>query len=120
MIRTVLRLLILVTLLTGVTLPKATAALASLGLSGSQTIVICTGEGLRTITLSADGTPVEQPETQDHDCLLVQAIAPPPTALPERPQPLVIARLSALAAATTHARARPLFDAPARAPPLQP
>ncbi|MFU1477543.1 hypothetical protein ACM25N_07490 [Roseovarius sp. C7] len=119
MIRTVLRLLLLVALLTGVTLPKATAVLASLGLSHSQTIVICTGEGLRTITLSADGTPVEQPETEAHDCLLVQALTPPATPLPERPQSIVIARIFGQSQSIRPVHNRPLHDAPARAPPTR-
>lgn len=43
----------------GLIVPKSTVLLADLGIISGQVIVICTGEGLRQITLDADGTPVE-------------------------------------------------------------
>ena len=43
----------------GLVVPKSTVLLAELGIISGHVIVICTGEGLRKITLDADGNAVE-------------------------------------------------------------
>lgn len=80
-----LRLCLLLGVILGVVLPKSSAALADLGLINARTVVICTGQGLEVITLTADGTPAEDMPAATHDeppCLLVHTldgvIAPPP------------------------------------------
>lgn len=74
-------------LILGTVAPKATAALASLGLSRGDIIVICTGEGLRTLRLDEAGEPVELTKTPEH-CLLVHALDRP--VQPPRPARPVI------------------------------
>ncbi|MEQ9257875.1 MAG: hypothetical protein RIG84_02120 [Roseovarius sp.] len=56
-------------------------ALAGLGLAGDRVIVICTGDGLRTLRLAPDGTPQEISDKADL-CALVHAAD---TAVPPRP-----------------------------------
>lgn len=43
----------------GLIVPKSTVLLADLGIISGDVIVICTGEGLRQISLDADGNPVD-------------------------------------------------------------
>lgn len=76
MIARLAHILLVLCLMLGVVAPKASAALASLGLSRGDIIVICTGEGLRTIRLDETGKPVEMTSTPDH-CLLVHALDVP-------------------------------------------
>lgn len=76
MIARIAHILLVLSLTLGVVAPKASAALASLGLIRGDVIVICTGEGLRTIHLGGDGKPVELSDTPQH-CLLVHALDAP-------------------------------------------
>lgn len=60
--------------------PRLSAALGT-AFGGTYTIVICTGTTLETITLDADGNPVERQEHSDQPCTLhalgaVEASAP--------------------------------------------
>jgi hypothetical protein len=91
--------------------------LAQLGLIDGQVLVICTGTGLETIILGADGTPIESSHTS-HPCLLVHATDTSTSVLP----PIVRATFASLtfpsgdktdAPGTLHRH-----DADPRAPPL--
>ncbi len=80
MIARLAHILLALCLTLGIVAPKASAALASLGMSRSDIVVICTGEGLRSIRLDETGEPVELSETPEH-CLLIHALdiaVPPP------------------------------------------
>ncbi|WP_411836934.1 hypothetical protein [Paracoccus sp. ME4] len=113
---TVLRLVLLLGVILGVVLPKSSAALAQLGLVDDRVVVICTGHGMQTITLSDDDRPLP-PQVHDAPCLLV---APSDGAAPVAPPVWV-----ALAGGPARPAGRDLWraaDAPgpghARAPPL--
>ncbi len=54
-------------------LPQSSAVLAGLGLADGRVMVICTGDGLRTITLDDAGTPVEV-SSETEVCALVHAV----------------------------------------------
>ncbi|MEO3415172.1 hypothetical protein AAFO92_10985 [Roseovarius sp. CAU 1744] len=43
----------------GILLPQGSALLAAAGLADGRVLVICTGDGLRTIRISDEGEPVE-------------------------------------------------------------
>lgn len=73
MIARLAHILLALCLMLGVIAPKASAALASLGLSRGDVIVICTGEGLRTIRLDDTGKPVELTKAPEL-CLLSHAL----------------------------------------------
>jgi len=62
--------LIVLTIL-GLLMPRVSAAVA-LVMPGSQSVVICTGDGMQTIVIDADGTPVPVSHRADH-CLLSHA-----------------------------------------------
>lgn len=70
--RIVLVMLLSVSLL----LPMVSTALAAIGLSGSERIVICTGNGLQAITLDAEGNPSEPAQGVDEEipCALVHTV----------------------------------------------
>lgn len=55
----------------GILMPKVSAAVATLAPS-VETVVICTGDGLRTIRIDPDGSPVPISHHADH-CLLTHA-----------------------------------------------
>jgi len=82
----------------GMLAPLGPGALAALGLADGRVMVICTGDGLRTLRIGADGQPVETSDTAQF-CALSQATdtaaapVPPParvallfTATPVLPQ----------------------------------
>lgn len=64
------RLLILPLLLAALLLPQLSAAVAS-AVGGTWTVVLCTGDGLRTVVMGADGQPVED-TGHESPCALVQ------------------------------------------------
>jgi hypothetical protein len=70
----------------GLLLPRMSAAVATMA-PGVVTLVICTGDGLRTIRIDPDGTPVEVSDHPDH-CVLSHAadtavrVVPAPLLLP--------------------------------------
>ncbi len=72
MIKSVVRLLLLLGVLVGIVLPKSSVALAQLGLIDGQVLVICTGSGFQTLVLDKGGTPVGSSHAA-HPCLLVHA-----------------------------------------------
>ena len=76
-----LRTVIFALLFAGLLLPKASAVLAAMLPGAFQTIVICTGTGLQTITLAPDGTPVETTDQAPENCTLFKASLSAP--LPE-------------------------------------
>ncbi len=81
MVRSLLRILLLLGVLTGIVLPNSSVALAQLGLLDGRIMVICTGHSLRTIVLDADGQPVESRRTEA-PCLLAHGCAPSATPPP--------------------------------------
>lgn len=64
-------LLICLTIL-GLLAPRISAGLA-LAAPGAQTVVICTGMGMQTLRLDAEGNPLPAEEAQPDLCLLVHA-----------------------------------------------
>ncbi|MEG3661620.1 DUF2946 family protein [Celeribacter halophilus] len=65
-----IRIFLLLGVMLGIVGPKSSALMAQLGLINARTIVICTGDGLQTITLDANGNPVEHQETRSQPCPL--------------------------------------------------
>lgn len=55
----IIHILLFLGVASGLIVPKSTVLLAELGIISGDVIVICTGEGLRQISLDADGNPVE-------------------------------------------------------------
>lgn len=96
--------------------PLGGGALAGL-LGDARTVVICTGDGLRTLTLGEDGSPVETVDIAEI-CALVQAVD---TASAAHPAQLRNAEFTTLASAMAdHAipRQAPALPSLPRAPPL--
>nr|WP_321445555.1 hypothetical protein [uncultured Cohaesibacter sp.] len=60
------RLILLIGLFMGFLVPQVSAGLVGLGLVSSQTIVICTGNSLETITIDEHGNPVKSSATSQH------------------------------------------------------
>ena len=99
----------------GLLLPKATAALAAMGLLG-ETIVICTGEGMTTITLDAQGKPIST-TTSGEPCGLLAPVSH--LAVPSPDWTPAERRLAAARAAPPQARPPALTGVPPpRAPPF--
>ncbi len=73
MIRAVSRYLILAVLTLGILLPQASAVMAGLGLVDGRVVVICTGDGLRTLRIDDTGVPVEISQEAEL-CALVHAL----------------------------------------------
>lgn len=67
----------------GIILPKAAAALALVLPTYGQTITICTPAGLSTITLDANGNPVQEIDSETAPCLMAQATLVQPATLPD-------------------------------------
>lgn len=86
MIHAVYRSLLLAVLTLGILLPQASAVMAGLGLADGRVVVICTGDGLRTLRIDDRGVPVEVSQEAEL-CALVHALdisgadAPPDGAL---------------------------------------
>jgi hypothetical protein len=57
--RRLVHILLFLGVASGLIVPKSTVLLAELGIINGHVIVICTGEGLRKITLDADGNAIE-------------------------------------------------------------
>ena len=72
MLRPVTRTILLIATILGILLPQGSAFLASMGLAKGQLIVICTGDGMRTIRLDDHGNPVETGEESEF-CALTHA-----------------------------------------------
>ncbi|MHC0053851.1 hypothetical protein [Actibacterium sp. D379-3] len=111
--------LLVVALCLGLIWPKASAVVSLLLPGTVQTIVICTGDGLVTVTIGPDGAPVRTGETEEAPCTIG-------TAVTADAAPLSFWQ----ALARDHALRRPLYARiarslppyarrrPARAPPL--
>ncbi len=65
----------------GILAPQGSGLIAALGLADGRVMVICTGDGLRTIRIGEDGTPAEVSQTADH-CALVHAAGTATAAAP--------------------------------------
>ena len=68
----IIRLALALMLVSSLVLPK-TGWIVAHWLFGAQTVVICTGTQLITLTLDADGQPVETASPHVHDCALSKA-----------------------------------------------
>ena len=90
----------------GILAPQGAGLLAAAGLADGRVLVICTGDGLRTLRIGDDGKPVEISQTADF-CALVHAAdtatppspAPAPGKLLEAREPIIAQPLRALALA---------------------
>jgi hypothetical protein len=112
--RLIRSLLIALTIL-GLLLPRIGAAV-TLVAPGVRTIVICTGEGLQTIRIDADGTPVQGVDHADH-CVLAHAVD---TAVRTEPAPLLaplVDRVTWASGDLVRARGYHAARPPPRAPP---
>ena len=109
------RCLTILALTLGLVFPKAGWVVAHWAF-GAQTVVICTGHDLITITLDADGNPVETKDAAHQACTLGKADAslpPTPLAAPaDRPEPVQHATLQS----SQHGRSSSNAHLP-RAPP---
>ena len=87
MVRFAARFLIVAILATGLIAPLASAALAALGQADGRLVVICTGDGLRTIRINDAGEPVGISQEKEL-CALVGAVstALPPVSTTARPR----------------------------------
>lgn len=83
----------------GILAPQGSGVAMALGLADGRVMVICTGDGLRTLRIGKDGVPAELSETADH-CALVHAAD---TAAGAAPQPAP----EALSCSTAAALPRP-------------
>lgn len=114
LVRVARSLLIVLTIL-GILMPRISAAIA-FAASGVETVVICTGDGLRTIRIDADGNPVPVTEHPDH-CLFAHvadtAVRAVPPALPATLVATVPRRSGDLVVLSAERAVRP----PPRAPP---
>ncbi|MDX8350282.1 hypothetical protein SLH49_20005 [Cognatiyoonia sp. IB215446] len=58
----------MVLLVAGLIAPRMSAAIAQV-IPGVQVMVICTGDQMVTLTIGADGEPIEVTDTADHVCI---------------------------------------------------
>jgi hypothetical protein len=68
-----LRALLVVLLVSGLLAPRMSAVLAQV-IPGIQTMVICTGDELMTITIGTDGVPIETQEQTQHPCVVTEGV----------------------------------------------
>jgi len=100
----------------GILAPQSAGLLAAAGLAKGRVLIVCTGDGVRTMQFGADGAPVEVSENSQH-CALVHAtgtaaaIAPAPP-----PQRLAIANAGPLTRQPAQVAQQVLPSRP-RAPP---
>ena len=102
-------------LVLGLILPKATAGLAAVGLAGT-TVVICSGDKLVTITLDADGNPISSIASEE-PCGLVVPVTDLSTPKPDW-TPAERRMATALATPTYPPALAPTGPPPPRAPPF--
>lgn len=65
----------------GILAPQGAGLLAAAGLAQGRILVVCTGDGLRTLHIDPDGIPAEISDTADH-CALVHAAGTAPAVVP--------------------------------------
>lgn len=114
------RILLTIALCLGIVIPKVGSAVQMLVLGELQTVVLCTGDGMVTIQIDAEGNPVEtHDEAEPAPCVLGHIILAGPAYLPLWQ---VLARDHAQSAGLFEQtpRTEPPFRLrkPARAPPL--
>ncbi len=68
-----LRALLVVMLVAGMLAPRMSTVLAQV-IPGVQTMVICTGDALVTITMGADGVPIETADQVQHPCVMASGV----------------------------------------------
>ncbi|WP_306116196.1 MULTISPECIES: hypothetical protein [unclassified Roseovarius] len=89
MFRAVSRYLILAFLALGLLLPQASGVMAGLGLADGRVLVICTGDGLRTLRIDDAGNPVEVSQEAEL-CALLHATPLTAAELPQSAAPRLI------------------------------
>ncbi len=67
------RALLVVLLVFGLLAPRMSAVLAQV-IPGIQTMVICTGDQMITLTIGADGVPVETVSENPHPCVMADGV----------------------------------------------
>lgn len=108
---------LLIGVMLGIVGPKSSALMAELGLIDARVIVICTGNGLETILLDANGNPVNAEPMRHDPCPLTDATQTPDfaaltapfaslPALADYPRPAEVDGVQA-AAVLPHPRAPP-------------
>lgn len=112
----ILRALLTLLLVFGIAAPKAGWLIAHWAL-GAETLVICTGTQLVTLTLDADGNPVEGSTPQAHDCVFAKGDATAPPALAAAPLATAAPLARTQAPEPGHTTIPTLRGNPARAPP---
>lgn len=114
-----LQICLLIGVMLGIVGPKSSALMAELGLIDARVIVICTGNGLETITLDENGNPIQGGPERHEPCPLIDAVDTPSLvasaapfaslpALADYPRPEEVSGLQA-AAVLPHPRAPPLI-----------
>ncbi|MCK0142706.1 hypothetical protein [Aliiroseovarius sp. F20344] len=68
--RSFTRILLTAALCLGVVLPKIGSAVQMLVLGELQTVVLCTGDGIITIRIDAEGNPIEEVSDEAEPCVL--------------------------------------------------
>lgn len=105
--------LIVLTVL-GLLMPRVSAAV-SLVAPGTQVVVICTGDGLRTLVIGPDGKPTLAGHQTEH-CLLAPSVDAPWRVVVEAPAPLLVGQVGGpsgdLVRGAGDVGARPLPRAP--------
>ncbi len=71
-----LRLLLALTLVVGIVLPKVAAAVHLVFPSDVMVLVLCTGDGLVTVKIGADGEPISEPKVISEPCVMAVAVTP--------------------------------------------
>ena len=70
------RLLLALTLVVGIVLPKVAAAVHLVFPSDVMVLVLCTGDGLVTVKIGADGEPMSEPQVISEPCVMAVAVTP--------------------------------------------
>ncbi|MEJ6404335.1 hypothetical protein [Yoonia sp. 2307UL14-13] len=68
-------------LIAGLLIPRMSAVIADV-IPSIQTMVICTGEGLITLTIGPEGEPIEVVENQQHPCVMSEGVTFATVAIP--------------------------------------
>lgn len=116
MIRLIARYVATILVVLSILAPTGGGALAAFGLADDRVLVICTGDGLRTIRVGADGAPLEVSDSAE-TCALVHTAGTAQAFAPSTPAPVLLAALEpAQAQSLATPQGRQLSSFP-RAPP---
>ncbi|MEP5730719.1 MAG: hypothetical protein ABJL67_15265 [Sulfitobacter sp.] len=117
--RVLFRSLLVVLLVLGIVLPKASAALALILPTYGTTMTICTPTGLITLRMDANGSPIKEDPTETAPCLMAHADMITPASIPQWHRiARNIDRTQSLKARPVPVTAVQRLRPPGRAPPL--